>query len=195
MRAALYATVSADEQNNLPKQMKAMRSLAKKNGWTILIEVEEIISGQVERPERELILKAARRRKVDVIVVWKMDRWERTIFELISSLKELSKLGVSLVSTTEEFDMSSNESASLINMLANFSSIERDSRGKKIRAGIKESIKNGTLHGRPRTALKHLAKIQKLYAQGLNKSEIARRLGIGRTSVIRILDSSKKIAK
>lgn len=195
MQAALYASVLADEQNNLSKQRKVLRGLAKKKGWKVLIEAEEKISEKLERPQRESILKAVRRGKVDVILVWKIECWDRTIFELISSLQELSKLGVRLVSAAEEFDMCSNESRALIEMLANFSRAERSLRKKKIKDGIKQSIEKGTLHGRPRTALKHSTRIQRLYAQGLTKSEIARRLGVGRTSVIRILGSGTKIAK
>lgn len=192
MRAALYARVSTKEQNTLPMQMKAMKALARQRSWTVSMAISETASGRATRPELETILMAARQRKIDVVVVWKVDRWGRNLADLISTLEELSALGVALVSTTEFFDMSSPAGKAMVGMLSIFSNFERDMLGERIKAGIRDSKKK---HGRPRTALKHAARIKKLYQDGMNKSAIARKLGIGRTSVIRILAEEGKIAK
>ncbi len=192
MRVALYARVSTKEQNTLPMQMKAVKTLARQRNWQVTMTVSETASGRATRPERETIMNAARRRKIDVVVVWKVDRWGRNLSDLISTLEELSLLGVSLVSVTESFDMTSPAGKAMVSMLSVFSNFERDMLGERIKAGIRASKKK---HGRPRTALKHATKIRKLYADGKTKAAIARKLGIGRTSVIRILSAGEEIAK
>jgi len=192
MRAALYARVSTKEQNTLPMQMKTVKSLARQRSWSVTMVVSEIASGRATRPERETIMEAARRRKIDVVVVWKVDRWGRNLSDLISTIEELSLLGVSLVSATESFDMTSPAGKAMVSMLSVFSNFERDMLGERIKAGIRASKKK---HGRPRTALKHSSKIQKLYADGMTKAAIARKLRIGRTSVIRILAANDEIPR
>ena len=80
-------------------------------------------------------------------------------------------------------------------MLSVFSEFERDMLRERIKAGIAQALRKGRPHGRPRSALKHSAKIKRLYAEGMTKAEIARKLNIGRTSVIRILAADSEIAK
>lgn len=192
MRVALYARVSTKEQSTLPMQMKAVKTLARQRNWSVTMAVSEIASGRATRPERETIMIAARRRKIDAIAVWKVDRWGRNLSDLISTLEELSLLGVSLVSATESFDMTSPAGKAMVSMLSVFSNFERDILGERIKAGIRASKKK---HGRPRTALRHASKVRKLYEDGMTKAAIARKLGIGRTSVIRILSAGDQIAK
>jgi DNA invertase Pin-like site-specific DNA recombinase len=95
MRVGIYARVSTHDQQTLPLQFKSMRQYARKRGWKITQEVEEIGSGASQRPKREELMKAARRREMDAIVVWKLDRWGRSLPDLIASLAELRDLGVS----------------------------------------------------------------------------------------------------
>ena len=75
MRAALYARVSTHDQHTLDMQMDAMHEFATRRGWTVIDTVEEIASGaKNSRPKRQALLKAAKQRKLDVILVWKLDR-------------------------------------------------------------------------------------------------------------------------
>ena len=82
-----------------------MREYAKKRGWTIALQIKEVGSGAKTRPQREELLKAARRREVDVVIVWRLDRWGRSLADLVSTLKELSDLSVGFVSLTEAIDL------------------------------------------------------------------------------------------
>ncbi len=195
MRVALYARVSTKDQNTLPMQMRAMRSLAKQRDWTVSMAVKEIASGALSRPERETILDAARRNRIDAVIVWKIDRWGRSLSDLVATLKELNELGVSFVSVTEFFDLGTTTGKAMAGMLSVFSEFERDMLRERIKAGIAQAQKKGRPHGRPRSALKHSAKIKRFYAEGMTKAAIARKLKIGRTSVIRILAAESKIAK
>ncbi len=195
MRVALYARISTKDQNTLPMQIKAMRSLAKQRNWTVVMAVKEVASGASNRPDRETVLNAARKKKIDAVIVWKIDRWGRSLSDLVATLKELTELGISFVSVTEFFDLSTTTGKAMAGMLSVFSEFERDILRERIKAGIAQAIKKGRPHGRPRSALKHTAKINELYSKGLTKAEIARKLKIGRTSVIRILQDAKKITE
>ena len=85
-RVGLYARVSTFEQQTLPLQRESLREYAQRRGWQIVFEVEEIGSGATRRPEREELLAAARRRELDLILVWRLDRWGRSLVDLVNSL-------------------------------------------------------------------------------------------------------------
>jgi DNA invertase Pin-like site-specific DNA recombinase len=107
--------------------------------------------------------------------------------DLAGTLAELSALGVGFVSLTEALDLTTPTGRALAGLLAVFAEFERELLRERIKAGIAHARQAGRPHGRPRTAIKHVARIRQLYGQGLSKAEIARRLGIGRTSVRRML--------
>jgi putative DNA-invertase from lambdoid prophage Rac len=189
MQVALYARVSTHDQQTLPMQLKAMRVYAKKRGWKVSREVQEIGSGAKTRPKREELLKEARRRQVDAIIVWRLDRWGRSVSDLIGSIRELTDTGVGFVSLTEAFDLATPAGKALSGMLAVFAEFERDILRERVKAGIAHARSKGKNHGRPATASLRSDEIRKLKKKGLSNSEIARMLKIGRTSVIRSLQS------
>lgn len=168
-----------------------MREYAKKRGWSIALQIKEVGSGAKTRPQREELMKAARRREVDVIIVWRLDRWGRSLADLVTTLKELSDLGIGFVSLTEAIDLTTPSGRALAGMLAVFAEFERDILRERVKAGIAQAREQGKPHGRPATAANQAAEVKKLFRKGLNKSEIACRLKIGRTSVIRILNQKQ----
>src|SRR5437588_12658695 len=80
-RAGLYARVSTNDQQTLSMQSRAMREYAARRGWTIALNIREIGSGAIQREAREKLLEAARRREIDVVLVWRLDRWGRSVTE------------------------------------------------------------------------------------------------------------------
>src|ERR1700691_5158375 len=104
-RVGLYARVSTHDQQTLSLQMRAMREYAAKRGWTIAVQIKEVGSGASERELRQKLLDAARRREIDVVLVWRLDRWGRSVTDLVSTLQELEHLGVGFVSLTEALDL------------------------------------------------------------------------------------------
>jgi predicted site-specific integrase-resolvase len=87
LRVGLYARISTHDQQTLPLQVKAMRQYARRRSWKVVKTVEDVGSGASERPQREELIKVARRRDVDAILVWRLDRWGRSLLDLIGSLK------------------------------------------------------------------------------------------------------------
>jgi len=187
LRVGIYARVSTQDQQTLPLQLQAMRKYARTRKWKIELEVQDIASGVSDRAKREQLMRAARRREIDTVLVWKLDRWGRSLHDLVSTLKELSDLEVGFVSLTEAVDLTTALGRAMAGVLAVFAEFEREMLRERVKAGIAQARKKGRPHGRPKTAALHQAKINRLFAQGHTKAEIARKLGIGRTSVIRIL--------
>jgi hypothetical protein len=94
MRVALYARVSTHDQHTLAMQMDAMREFAIRRGWIVTDAIEEIGSGATDhRPKRQALLTAARRRQLDIILVWKLDRWGRSLVDVMPTLHERTALG------------------------------------------------------------------------------------------------------
>jgi putative DNA-invertase from lambdoid prophage Rac len=187
MRVGLYARVSTHDQQTLGLQLQAMRSYARDRGWTLVQQVEDVGSGAKERPRRETLMKAARRREVDVVLVWRLDRWGRSLADLVVTLQELSDLGVGFVSLTEALDLTTPSGRAMAGLLAVFAEFEREILRERVKAGIAQARQEGKPHGRPRSASLQAEQVRRLWAQRLSKSEIARRLKIGRTSVRRLL--------
>lgn len=186
-RAGLYARVSTNDQQTLPMQNHALREYAARRGWTISLQVREVGSGAVERKAREQLMEAARRREIDVVLVWRLDRWGRSVTDRLATLQELEHLGVGFVSLTEALDLTTPAGRAMAGLLAIFAEFEREILRERTRAGLAHARQNGQRLGRPITAGLHAAEIRRLHRAGIAKAEIARRLQVGRTSVRRIL--------
>lgn len=104
-RAGLYARVSTNDQQTLPMQSRVLREYAARRGWTVAMQVREVNSGATKREAREQLLEAARRREIDVVLVWRLDRCGRSVTDLLATLQELEHLGVGFVSLTEALDL------------------------------------------------------------------------------------------
>ena len=186
LRVGLYARVSTNDQQTLPMQSRSMREYAIRRGWTVALQVREVNSGTTRREALEK-MEAARRREIDLVLVWRLDRWGRSVTDLLATLQELNHLGVGFVSLTEALDLTTPAGRAMAGLLAIFAEFEREILRERTRAGLAQARQNGKRLGRPATAARHAAEIRKLHRAGISKSEIARRLQIGRTSVRRIL--------
>ncbi len=188
MRVGLYARVSTYDQHTLSLQMEAMHNYAHHRQWKVAMAIEDIESGAKERPKREVLLQAARKREIDAILVWRLDRWGRSSTDLILTLQELSDLKVGFVSLTEALDLTTATGRAMAGLLAIFSQFERDVLRERVKTGIAHARKQGKPHGRPKSAALYTEEVRKLFEQGLSKSLIAKKLGISRTSARRFLE-------
>lgn len=183
----LYARLSTHDQQTIPLQTRAMREYAARRGWTVTLQVKEIGSGASQRERRERLLEAARRREIDAVLVWRLDRWGRSVTDLLATLQEREHLGVGFVWLTEALDLTTPAGRAMAGLRAVFAEFEGEILRERVRAGLAQAGQNGKQLGRPLTAARKADHVRKLYRAGVSKAEIARRLRIGRTSVRRIL--------
>jgi DNA invertase Pin-like site-specific DNA recombinase len=137
-------------------------------------------------------MQAARRRDVDAVLVWRLDRWGRSVADLLLTLQELNQLGVGFVSLTEALDLTTPTGRAMAGLLAVFAEFEREILRERVRAGIAHARRHGKPHGRPPAARRKAPQVHQLFADGLSQSAIARQLAIGRTSVRRILADRRR---
>ena len=116
-----------------------------------------------KREAREKLLEAARRREIDVVLVWRLDRWGRSVTDLLATLQELEHLGVGFVSLTEALDLTTPAGRAMAGLLAIFAEFEREILRERTRAGLAHARQNGKRLGRPATAAIHAAEIRKLH--------------------------------
>src|ERR1700676_3256178 len=190
-RAALYSRVSTNDQHTLSMQNRNMLQYAARRGWSIAMQVREVGSGAAQQEAREKLLDAARRREIDIVVGWRLDRWGRSVTDLLATLQELEHLGVGFVSLTEALDLTTPSGRAMAGLLAVFAEFEREILRERVRAGLAHARLDGKRLGRPPSVVRQAVKARKLHRQGISKSEIARRLQISRTSVRRLLAQQK----
>jgi putative DNA-invertase from lambdoid prophage Rac len=118
--AGIYARVSTTDQQTVPPQIRALREYAVRRGWTIAMQVKEVGGGASQRQLREKLLDAARRREIDVVLVWRLDRWGRSVADLLATLQELDHLGVGFISLTEALDLTTPAGRAMAALLAVF---------------------------------------------------------------------------
>jgi len=188
-RVALYARVSTAQQQSIPFQLEALRDYATRREWVVVMENSEAKSGaEVERGARAAVIAAARSREIDAVLVWKLDRWGRSLVDLVGTLHELDELGVRFVSVTEGFDLTTSGGRLLAGMLAVFAEFEREIRRERQAAGIARARRAGKHLGRPKEiSILKRRKVRELTREGWGVGSIALKLRMGRTSVRRIL--------
>lgn len=194
MRVILYLRVSTDDQSH-GMQLDALKAFCSHEDWEIVETVTETGSGaKNDRPKRaEIITRAARRnRSFDAVAVWKLDRWGRSSGDLILGLEALTANGVGFYSITERFDLTTPAGRALAGMLAVFAQFERDMIKERVNAGITRYREKYQKWGRPATARQVSGYVRDLREKGIAVPEIAKRAGISRASVWRILKEGKK---
>ena len=143
-RAGLYARVSLYGKQTLAMQLDAMRDYARQRGWKIVVEVEDVEvgvenvgSGAAILQRREELLAAARRRAIDLVVVSRLDRWGRSLADLVNTLQELVSLKVGFVSLSEALDLNMVTGPALAGILAALAGFERE----RVKDGIAQAEK------------------------------------------------------
>ncbi|KFZ24284.1 hypothetical protein V502_01236 [Pseudogymnoascus sp. VKM F-4520 (FW-2644)] len=168
---AMHSTKAKRKQKQGPVRSPRGEHAAQR-AWKVTVIVRDVASGASDRPQREQLLRMARRREIDAVLVWRLDRWGRSLLDLVVTLKELSELGVGFVSFTEALDLTTATGRAMAGMLAVFAEFEREILRSRVKAGIKQARHEGRRFGRPKSAALETAAVSELYAQQLSKSEI-----------------------
>ncbi len=156
----MYIRVSRRDLN--PENQKIqLEEYAKQKGWDYEV-FEEIESTRKTRPIKEEILKQIRHNKFDGILIWKLDRWARSLQELIMNIREITDRGKQFVVMTQPFDTTSASGMFLMQILGAFSEFEREIIRERTLAGLDRARKKGIKLGRPKKAIKKHGRIYTL---------------------------------
>ena len=190
-RVGLYCRVSTKDQTT-ENQLLDLRKYCQARGWQIEAEcVDEGISGaKDDRPALLKILGLARKRKIDILLVWRFDRFARSLAHLVNSLEELRKLGVDFVSYQESVDTSTPQGRMVFGVMASLAEFERALIQERIRAGLRRAKAHGSKLGRPALTVDP-AKAQQLRNEGHSLRQIAKALSVGKSTVERLLACPK----
>jgi DNA invertase Pin-like site-specific DNA recombinase len=175
MRAAIYARVSTLDQH-VENQLGELRQYVERRGWTAVEYVDRGVSGAKDRRAAlDDLLKAARRRKFDVLVCWRLDRLGRNLRHLILLLDELQALGIAFVSLAEGIDATTPAGRLQLHVLGAIAEFERARIQERVRAGLARAKAQGRKLGRPERQVPDelLAPVR-----GLSVREAAKRLGV-----------------
>ena len=130
------------------------------------MQVRDVSSGAVDRKAREQLMEAARRREIDAVLVWRLDRWGRSVTDLLATLQELQHLGVGFNSLTEPLDLTTPAGRAMAGLLAIFAEFEREIVREQTLAGLAEARQHGKHLRRPLTAGLKETEIRKLHRMG-----------------------------
>jgi DNA invertase Pin-like site-specific DNA recombinase len=180
-RVALYARVSKSNGCQDPEmQLRELREYATRRGWTIAAEyVESISSAKTCRPELEKLIAACRKRQFDAVVVYRYDRFARSLPQLVNALDEFRALGIDFVSLHEGVDTSTPNGRLIFGIFASIAEFERELIRDRVRSGLAHARAKGKRLGRPRaSAIVDQAKVRELRAAGVSWRAIAKQLGV-----------------
>jgi DNA invertase Pin-like site-specific DNA recombinase len=180
MRVALYARVSTSDKGQDPEmQLRELREYCSRRGWTIAGEYVDVgISGAKDsRPRLNDLMSEAHKRKFDSVVVWKFDRFARSVSHLLRALETFRSLGIEFVSYSEAIDTSTPVGKMTFTVLGAVAELERSLITERVRAGIRNARAKGTKWGR-KTVQVDAAEIRRLRTEGLSFEAIATQLGV-----------------
>ena len=191
MRVAIYACVSTGEQN--PElQLRELRDYAERRGFIVHREYVEKVTGDLRRrkraPEFEAMMADARRGRFDCVLVWKYDRFARSLGALVAALQEFRDLGIDFISHTQAIDTTTPMGRLFFHVIGSFAEFERDVIVERVRAGLANARAKGKRLGRP---VRDPAAEQRVLAlkrdEGLSLRQIAAREGLSPSGVRKML--------
>ena len=189
-RVAIYARVSTLDQST-DSQLLDLRRYVSERGWHSFREYcDNGISGTTDsRPALSQLMNDARKRRFDMVLVWRFDRFARSTRHLINALEEFKNLGIDFVSYQENIDTSSPLGSAIFTIISAVAQLERDIIAERVKAGLRKAVANGKKLGRPKLDV-DVEEVHRLRAKGLSLRAIAKATGISRTTVSDLLNSS-----
>jgi DNA invertase Pin-like site-specific DNA recombinase len=195
LRAAIYARVSTIGNGQSPEmQLRELREHCERRGWQIAGEyVDEGISGsKSSRPALDKLMADAHRRRLDVVAVWKFDRFARSVSHLLRALETFNALGVGFLSLSESLDTNTPAGRMVFTVLAAVAELERSLIAERVRAGLRNARSKGKRLGRPRKIV-DARLIGELRAHGWSWREIVEETGVSKGSAQRAFCGLPKI--
>lgn len=182
-KAAIYIRVSTAEQNT-EMQRADLQEYAARRGYQIYEVYEDVISGATKkRPALDRLINAAKKRKFDIVLVWKFDRFARSVDMLIEHLELFNSLGIDFISYQENIDTTSSMGKLIFTINAAYAAFERNIIGERVKAGINARRAKISQWGRRETDLPTQQKIKALRAAGASIRGIAKQLYVSVNTV------------
>lgn len=183
-RAAIYARVSTTDQS-VERQIRELREYAEKREWKVILEATEYVSGASQkRPERDKVLDLARRRKIDAVLVLNLDRWGRSVKDLVLTMAELEGLGVSFV-IPGSIDFDSPMGKMMAHFLAAVAEFERSLIRERVKSGLANARAQGRIGGRPKCNANNVEKGLTLLQSGRSYREVSEETGVSISTLLR----------
>jgi DNA invertase Pin-like site-specific DNA recombinase len=195
MRVAIYARVSTSNNGQDPTmQTRELREYAERRGWTVAGEYVDVgISGTKEkRPELDRLMSDAHRRRFDCVVVWKFDRFARSVSHLLRALETFKAQGIEFVSFSEQMNTSTPAGKMVFTVLGAVAELERSLIVERVKSGLRNAKAKGKRLGRARRVV-DAHKVASLRARDLGWKRIAGELGIGVGTLYRFAGDGSKI--
>ena len=194
MRAVIYARVSTANNGQDPRlQTRELQEFIPRRGWTLTEEYVDVgISGAKEkRPQLDRLMADAHKRKFDVVVVWKFDRFARSVSHLLRALETFQALGIEFVSLTEGVDTSTPAGRMVFTVLGAVAELERSLIVERVKAGLRNARAKGKRLGRPAKVL-DVSTVATLRGQGASWRAISTQLGVGLATLHRAAGGGSK---
>lgn len=186
LRAAIYCRVSTHDQT-CERQERELQNYADRCGYHVVRVYKEIASGSKnDRVERGHIIRIARARNIDAILVSELTRWGRSTVDLINSLNELQSWGVSLIAQNGfQLDMTTPHGKMVAGIMASMAEFERDLLRERVRSGLANARAKGKIFGRPKggKTADSCDRIKQMRAEGKSIRSIAAEIGLSKTAV------------
>ncbi len=177
-RAALYARVSTNNgQQNPEMQLAELREYCQRRGWTTQEYVDHVSGAREKRPSLDRMLADCRRRAVDAVIVYRYDRFARSLRQLVNALEEFRSLDVDFISLHEGVDTSTPNGRLIFGIFASIAEFERELIRDRVKSGIANAKSKGKRLGRPAVEV-DAARISRLRATGASWTSISSQLGV-----------------
>jgi len=188
MKAAIYARVSTSNGQDPEMQLRELREYCQRRGWEIAGEyVDAGVSGSKEsRPELNRLMADAKQRRFDAVLVWKLDRFGRSLKHLVNALADLEALGISFVSYKDSLDLSTPSGRLMFQVIGAMAEFERALIQERVRAGLRNAQAKGKKLGRPRVSVDG-AEIARLRRSGASWATVCNQLGISKGTAQRAI--------
>ena len=185
MNTAIYARVSTLNGQDPEMQLRELREYCQRRGMTLIDEyVDTGISGAKDRrPELDRLLTDAHRRRFDSVVVWRFDRFARSVSHLLRALETFRSLGIEFVSLSEQVDTSTPAGKLVFTVLGAVAELERSLIAERVKAGLRNARAKGKRLGRPRSYI-DTAEIQRLRTQGTSWRAVGAALGVSAATAL-----------
>ena len=193
-RVALYARVSTLDKGQDPEtQLRPLREYADRRGFAIAAEYVDTTSGTTEeRTQYRAMIGAARKRQIDVVLVWRYDRFARSTQALVNALKEFQSLSVDFISYQENIDTTTPTGELIFHVMASLAQFESSLISQRVRAGMARAKAQGKHVARPPLVQAKQIQIEELYGQGMSMNEVSKRLGVAYGTVYNYVQKIKQ---